>query len=216
VALSAIAAVACFALSAWWPDGDYTPIRPGERGTVGEAVRSIPEIARPAREAAGAATQLPWTGEVEQLPAQGAAEVPRDAREPLTVRERDDAPAGEDDDPTGWWDEPAAPEETPAQEIGSAPTPAPVSGGETITNEGTAAPPPAGATPAPTAAPPAPTETPAPTPSPAATTEPTPETTPEPTPDTTPEPTPSPTPTPSETATPAPAETAAPTPTPTP
>jgi putative peptide zinc metalloprotease protein len=28
----------------WWPNGDYQPIRPGERGTVGEAVRAIPDF----------------------------------------------------------------------------------------------------------------------------------------------------------------------------
>ncbi len=25
----------------WWPNGDYQPIRPGERGTVGEAVEGL-------------------------------------------------------------------------------------------------------------------------------------------------------------------------------
>jgi putative peptide zinc metalloprotease protein len=29
----------------WWPNGDYQPIRPGERGTVGEALRAIPAAA---------------------------------------------------------------------------------------------------------------------------------------------------------------------------
>ena len=29
----------------WWPNGDYEPIRPGERGTIGEAIESVPAIA---------------------------------------------------------------------------------------------------------------------------------------------------------------------------
>jgi putative peptide zinc metalloprotease protein len=44
-ALGVIATVAAVACSAWWPDGDYTPIRPGERGTIGDAITSLPEIA---------------------------------------------------------------------------------------------------------------------------------------------------------------------------
>ncbi len=37
----------CSAASAYvlWPNGDYEPIRPGERGTIGEAVKSLPNAA---------------------------------------------------------------------------------------------------------------------------------------------------------------------------
>jgi putative peptide zinc metalloprotease protein len=28
----------------WWPNGDYAPLRPGERGTVGEAIRAVRSI----------------------------------------------------------------------------------------------------------------------------------------------------------------------------
>ena len=31
--------------SLWWPNGEYQPIRPGERGTLGEAVSSVPDVA---------------------------------------------------------------------------------------------------------------------------------------------------------------------------
>ena len=40
------AAVAGGAAYTWWPNGDYQPIRPGERGTVGEALASRPRRAR--------------------------------------------------------------------------------------------------------------------------------------------------------------------------
>jgi len=44
-----LAAVAGLALAAglawlWWPNGEYRPIQPGERGTLGDAVRAVGEI----------------------------------------------------------------------------------------------------------------------------------------------------------------------------
>jgi putative peptide zinc metalloprotease protein len=39
-----LAAVAGAVAYTWWPNGDYQPIRRGERGTVGEAVRAIPDF----------------------------------------------------------------------------------------------------------------------------------------------------------------------------
>ena len=50
VAVAGVAAVAGATAFMWWPNGDYEPIRPGEKGTIGEAVRSVPAIAsgRPA------------------------------------------------------------------------------------------------------------------------------------------------------------------------
>src|SRR5215217_2763001 len=41
VAVAGTAAVAAGAAYTWWPNGDYQPIRPGERGTVGEALQSV-------------------------------------------------------------------------------------------------------------------------------------------------------------------------------
>jgi len=41
VALAAIAAVIAGAAYSWWPNGNYHPIRPGERGTVGEALTTL-------------------------------------------------------------------------------------------------------------------------------------------------------------------------------
>jgi putative peptide zinc metalloprotease protein len=28
----------------WWPNGDYQPIRPGERGTIGDAIQALPDV----------------------------------------------------------------------------------------------------------------------------------------------------------------------------
>jgi putative peptide zinc metalloprotease protein len=46
-ALASVAAAAVVGFAAWtlWPNGDYTPIRPGERGTVGEAISALPAAA---------------------------------------------------------------------------------------------------------------------------------------------------------------------------
>src|SRR5215208_1913140 len=44
VALAASVAAIGAAVFVWWPNGDYAPIRPGERGTIGEAIRSVSAI----------------------------------------------------------------------------------------------------------------------------------------------------------------------------
>src|SRR5205823_11519505 len=44
VAAVATAAVAGGAGYTWWPNGDYQPIRPGERGTIPEAAASLPQL----------------------------------------------------------------------------------------------------------------------------------------------------------------------------
>jgi putative peptide zinc metalloprotease protein len=41
----AAALVACLA-HVWWPNGEYQPIRPGERGTIGDALRGLQAIPR--------------------------------------------------------------------------------------------------------------------------------------------------------------------------
>ena len=102
--LAAIAAVAGVTLAAWWPGGDYTPIRPGERGTVGEAVRSVPEIAKALPEVAGEDPQLPWTDAEEPAPAHGGARpsgaTRPQAQDPPTSPDAEDVPAGARDEPT--------------------------------------------------------------------------------------------------------------------
>ena len=44
-AVTSVAALAGAVGYMWWPNGDYQPIRPGERGTIGETVMSIPDFA---------------------------------------------------------------------------------------------------------------------------------------------------------------------------
>ncbi len=92
-------AVAAFAAWTWWPNGDYEPIRPGERGTLSEVATSVTAIpsGRPA-----------WTPARER----------EHGREP-TVRQRrhEDrgtvGPVGEDEEQVA---PPASTTTTPAQE----------------------------------------------------------------------------------------------------
>ncbi len=139
LAAGATLAVAGLAAWTWWPNGDYEPIRPGERGTLSEVATSVTSIpsGRPA-----------WTPAREQ----------EHGREP-TVRERraDDSgvigPVGEDEEELV----PPATSTNPAEETTTT-TPAPEPAPEEV--------PPAETTPAPPAeqAPVPPAETiPAPT-----------------------------------------------------
>ncbi len=101
VALAGSAAVVAFIVAVWWPNGDYEPLRPGERGTIPEAITATAEIpdGQPAY-AAGQELQfghLPTSSEAAQVDTgSGTA----DSREP------DDAPSagnpsgpGDPDDP---------------------------------------------------------------------------------------------------------------------
>jgi hypothetical protein len=44
VAIAGVGAAVAATAFVWWPDGDYEPIRPGEKGTVVEAVRAVPQL----------------------------------------------------------------------------------------------------------------------------------------------------------------------------
>jgi hypothetical protein len=44
VALAGTAAVAAFVVAVWWPNGDYEPLRPGEQGTIPEAITATREV----------------------------------------------------------------------------------------------------------------------------------------------------------------------------
>src|SRR5829696_1432287 len=44
VAFAGVTAVVAAVAFIWWPNGDYKPILPGERGTLPEAVRAVPSI----------------------------------------------------------------------------------------------------------------------------------------------------------------------------
>lgn len=169
-ALAATGVAAVLGASAYvlWPNGDYEPIRPGERGTIGEAVKSLPNAAggRPSFTPERAAKYAPVpTG--------------REARTPLPESRRapgEDAPASQerapaDEQPAGGPGEAPAEQDAPASSGGSSPA-APSSGNTEA---------PASTEPEPTATS-TPTATPTPTPTatatPAATATPTPTLTP--------------------------------------
>jgi hypothetical protein len=185
-ALAAMAAAIGAAAYTWWPNGDYQPIRPGERGTVGEALASLPDA--PTGRAAftpGRAVRFASMPTVRQLQRSGTSSSPAPRRAaPVGSAPPGGNGAGFDDgttDPTGdAGSGTVAPDPTG--------TPAP-----------SATPPPAATvTPSPTQA----TATPTPTPGAAATPSPT--------------DTPTPTSTSTATASPAPVAASTPTPTPTP
>jgi putative peptide zinc metalloprotease protein len=197
VATGATVAIAGLAAYVWWPNGDYEPLRRGERVTLASATDALRAIRSgrpsytPAREAEFGA--VPTERE--------RAAQTREEREPAPERTPEDDTAlpaepepSAEPTPTADPEEPLAPGATPA----AAPTPAP-----------TAPPPVAAESPTPT-----------PPPGPAA-----PEATPTPTPEATPtpegpatapsaEPTVAATPTPTRTPTPTPTVTPTPTPVP--
>jgi putative peptide zinc metalloprotease protein len=178
VAFAGVAAVAGAIAFVWWPNGDYEPIRPGERGTIGEVVRAVPQLpsGRPSftPERAAEFGSIPTAREV------GAAQLRRgEPVDPLAAPEPGSVTAPTD----GFGGEEPSDGATPGVDAG---------GGDS-----TAAPP--ASTPAPSATAP-PAEAPAAeAPAPTATAEPAPS-------GTAPTPTATATPSPSATATPAPTE----------
>jgi putative peptide zinc metalloprotease protein len=91
-----------FAAYTWWPNGDYEPLRPGERGTVGEAlgaVRSIPSgrpAFSPAREAEfGAVPTERERREPEATPTPEATATPEAAETPDATPEPTATPTAE-------------------------------------------------------------------------------------------------------------------------
>ena len=168
----------------WWPNGDYQPIRPGERGTIGEFFNAVPEIPggrpsfTPARE-----DQYGAVPTVRQ--AESAKRGVRDRDRGAAGQERDEPSAGpggrstqpEDDGFLyfpGAWDrggssgggdgDGSSPDDTaPESDTGTTSETAPDDSGTTTSPSPTdsSSPPPAGATP--TTTEPTPTTT-APTP----------------------------------------------------
>ncbi len=157
VALAAAAFALAFACTAWWPDDDYTPIRPDERGTVGEAVERMPEIASAAADGRIAETE----SAVKEREPRGARGEP--ARSPGATPEGESATTPEEGEPLpeSFW-EPA--DDAPADEDATTPAPPPPTASPAPTPSTTAEPTPTD-TPTPTATPtPTPTATPTPTP----------------------------------------------------
>ena len=196
----AAAAVAATAF-VWWPNGDYQPIRPGERGTIGEAIGSVPDIPSgrpsftPAREQQFEATptvrERAAAVREHREPTRHTVQ-PGGADVPGSTGETDldgGAPAGED--PAGGSDAGTDPESS--QDPAGTATPTP--------SDGTA--PTGDTTPAPTTDPaPSSTQTPTDTATPTSTPTPTSTSTPSATPSPTPTGTPTASTTPTSTATP--------------
>jgi putative peptide zinc metalloprotease protein len=139
ITVGGVAAIAGAIAFVWWPNGDYQPIRPGERGTLGEAISAVPQIpsGRPSftSERAAVFASVPTVRERG-----GIADPRRNATDPtapeLAPGEQapgDDAPGSDDsgDYPLGG-DDPATgadPGEEPLPESGATtpsatPTPA--------------------------------------------------------------------------------------------
>src|SRR6185436_13691587 len=182
VAVGGVAGAVAAIAFVWWPNGDYQPIRPGEKGTVTEAVKSVAEIpsGRPSLSAEQAARFATEPTERERLAPRGVA--PHDGEDgggdgdgdgltsPAPGATGEPAPGDDDvtsgEDPstgaepgTGGGTDPAA--TPPATTTTPAPTGEAAPAGDTAPS-GTAAPEETGtATPSPTA-----TATPTPTPTP--------------------------------------------------
>ena len=75
VAVGGVAGAVAAIAFVWWPNGDYEPIRPGEKGTVTEAIKSIEEIpsGRPSLSAEQAARFASEPTERERLAPRGVA-----------------------------------------------------------------------------------------------------------------------------------------------
>jgi hypothetical protein len=201
VALTGVAAVLGAIAFVWWPNGDYEPIRPGERGTIGEVIRAVPQVpsGRPSFTAERAAEfgAIPTARELR------AAGKLRDGESFTAPDPAGVTVPGDDFEGAGG----PGSEEDPGVEVplDSGDTSAPIAPAPT----GTSAP--AGSDPSPGTAPsgepaPAGTSEPAPTstaaPAPTTTVTPTPTSTATPTPSATPSPTGTPTPDTTGTATP--------------
>ena len=150
------------AVFTWWPNGDYRPIGPEDRGTIGGAVRSIEKLpsGKPSVESGseGSGAETPASGEPgapepgdggAQPPSSGGQQpgAPAGGDEPGTG-ERRRAPAGGDeagggsDAPDEPSSEPPASEEPSGggDESGGEPSESPSSGGEAPSAAPSAAP----------------------------------------------------------------------------
>jgi putative peptide zinc metalloprotease protein len=139
VALAGGAMVVAAIVAVWWPNGDYQPLRPGERGTIPEGISTIRSI--PAAHQVVAPGQLGYAPAVDPAgapaPTGGATGgVGSDAAEPPAPTGIPSEPAPSDGDEPGTRpadppDEDAAPAGTappapqPSATPGATPTPAP-------------------------------------------------------------------------------------------
>jgi len=164
VVVAGVVAVGGVVAWQWWPNGDYEPLRPGERGTLGEVARSVAAIpsGRPSWTEARAAQfgDVPTVREERSSRTEPAGAGERRDRE--RQRERDAARTTETVPRTAAGEAPApAPAPTPAGEAPAEPppatAPAPTASGGEAAPEGQPAPAPAQTAPE-TTAQPAPTD----------------------------------------------------------
>jgi putative peptide zinc metalloprotease protein len=202
VAVVGVAAAVGAIAFVWWPNGDYQPIRPGERGTLPEAVRAVPSIPSgrpsltPGTASQPGSTATPAVERGEDALAHGASSRPSRERAPSSrgmpqAVPRDRLRDAGSQAPSSIWDD---------GDWATAPEGESPSSGQTYEVDGTS--PTSTATPGPTSS----TETVAP--------QPTASPTPTATPTATETPAQTPTATPTESAAPSPTETPTPTPTP--
>lgn len=119
---AALAGISAFVL---WPNGEYKPIQPGERGTLQGAVAALEQIetGRPSltpereRELGGAATRREQRNEDEPEPAPAPAEEEEEeptATEPIATEPAATEPGGTETEPTETTDSPPPPAPEPA------------------------------------------------------------------------------------------------------
>jgi len=136
LAVTAIAAVVAGVAYSWWPHGNYQPIRPGERGTIGEALSTMCTL--PGRHPAVAnepEPKGPTTPELgtptDRAPGSDVAAPPgsTDAARPAPEGERPtgDEPTGDDGSGQAAPDEPGAEPTVPPGPLPPSATPAPAS-----------------------------------------------------------------------------------------
>jgi putative peptide zinc metalloprotease protein len=127
VAIAGAAALVAGLAYVWWPHGEYQPIRPGERGTIGDALRGVQAIPRDrpsfAMERAALVGSVPPVGEsgaAQLRPAAGHASAPESS--PAVEPGGGDPPASEPGEPKPSSDlEPGGDSTPPA--VTSSPSP---------------------------------------------------------------------------------------------
>jgi putative peptide zinc metalloprotease protein len=113
IAVAGVVAIAGGVGYVLWPNGDYEPIRPGEKGTIGEAAQAITEVPggrpsfTPAEASRFAAVPTVREAEAERRAHDAAAPAepvsrrgtgPRGAGDPFSFGPDDDPTAGDDND----------------------------------------------------------------------------------------------------------------------
>jgi hypothetical protein len=105
MAVAALGAVAMIGAAGytWWPNGDYEPIRPGERGTIGESIAAMPDAAA-GRPSFTPERELRYGSVPTEREAEAARRARRSSERPAGQGRPDGvAPQGGRDAPEGAW-----------------------------------------------------------------------------------------------------------------